>query len=104
MATLTLDHVSKTYGAGGPHAVRAVENVDFAWQADTWYTMKLRVEAQGDRALVRGKVWPRGEREPEAWTITLDDPVPNRSGCPGLYGYSAADIHYDNLNVTRNER
>jgi hypothetical protein len=84
--------------------LRAVENVEFPMQPDVWYTVKLRVEPQGDHALVRGKVWPRGEKEPEAWTISLDDPVPNRSGSAGLYGYSAADIFYDNLSVTRNER
>jgi len=84
--------------------LRAVQNVEFPLQPDVWYTVKLRVEPQGDRALVRGKVWPRGGKEPEDWTITLEDPVPNRSGSPGLYGYSAADIFYDNLTVTRNER
>jgi hypothetical protein len=84
--------------------LRAVQNVDYPLKPDVWYTVKLRVEAQGERALARGKVWPRGEKEPEAWTITLEDPVPNRSGCPGIYGYSAADIFYDNLTVTRNER
>ena len=39
------------------------------------------------------------EPEPEAWSIEATDPLPNRNGSPGLYGYSAADIYYDNIKV-----
>ena len=59
--------------------------------------MKLRVETSGDKAMVRGKVWPKGEPEPAEWTIAAEDPHPIQQGAPGLYGYSPAELYYDNL-------
>ena len=65
--------------------------------------MKLQAKVQGDRAVVRGKLWPRGEAEPDAWLITAEDPSPNRSGSPGLYGNAnVCEIHLDNISVTPN--
>ena len=61
--------------------------------------MKMMVEIMDDKAVIRGKVWRTGESEPEAWTITAEDPLPNREGSPGIYGNSPADIYYDNLKV-----
>jgi outer membrane protein assembly factor BamB len=82
--------------------LRLMEEVDFKWDPDVWYTMKLRAEVQGDIGLIRGKVWRRGDPEPAAWTVTARDPRPVRHSSPGLYGYSAAEILYDNLSVTAN--
>ena len=82
--------------------LRMADQVPLAWLPDTWYTVKLRVDADQDGALVRGKVWPKGEPEPAAWTITVRDPHPIASGSPGLYGYSPSPIYYDNLKVTPN--
>ncbi len=83
--------------------LRMAKTVDFAWAPDTWYTMKMKVDLEptddGQIALVRGKVWRRDEPEPEAWSIEATDPLPNRNGSPGRYGYSAADIYYDNIRV-----
>ncbi len=64
--------------------------------------MKLRVEVRKDGCHVAGKVWPRGDPEPAAWTIEVDDPLPIASGSPGLIGYSPAEIFYDNIRVTKN--
>jgi hypothetical protein len=77
------------------------KNVEFKWEPDVWYTMKLQVEVSGNNALVQGKVWPRSEKEPEAWTITMEDALPNLEGSPGLYGYSPAEIYYDNIKIMR---
>ena len=79
--------------------LRMAKTIDFAWETDVWYTMKMTVETTTDKAIIRGKVWRRGEPEPEAWTITTEDPLPNREGSPGIYGYSATEIYYDNLKV-----
>lgn len=84
--------------------LRVEKSVPFPWDPDVWYTMKFRVDQQGDKSLVRGKVWKRGEPEPAEWTVTAEDPHPIRSGSPGLYGYSPVDIHYDNVKVTVNAR
>ncbi len=80
-------------------------NVDFPWEPDVWYHMKLRVDAGagGDKGVARGKVWKKGEPEPASWTITLEDPIPVRAGSPGIYGDSVTDIHWDNLTVKVSE-
>lgn len=79
--------------------LRMVQRVPFEWAPDVWYTMKMRVDVEGGRAVVRGKVWKRGDAEPDAWTIEAEDPLPIREGSPGLYGYSPANIYYDNVTV-----
>lgn len=79
--------------------LRMAKTIDFSWETDVWYTMKMTVEIMDDKAVIRGKVWRTGDPEPEAWTITAEDPLPNREGSPGIYGYSPADIYYDNLKV-----
>lgn len=75
----------------------------FAAEPDTWYRMKLRVVAQGDKGHVRGKVWKKDDAEPGQWTITLDDPLPVPAGSPGLYGDSVSDIYWDNVTVRASE-
>ena len=79
--------------------LRMAKTIDFVWEMDVWYTMKMMVEVTDDKAVIRGKVWRRGEPEPAEWTITAEDPLPNREGSPGIYGYSATEIYYDNLKV-----
>ena len=80
--------------------LRLEHTVPFPWETDVWYTMKMRVDVENDRALIRGKVWRADRGEPEEWTISVEDPVPNRRGSPGLYGYSPTTIFYDNVKVT----
>lgn len=79
--------------------LRMAKTIDFPWETDVWYTMKMMVEVMDDKAVIRGKVWRTGEPEPAEWTITAEDPLPNREGSPGIYGYSATEIYYDNLKV-----
>jgi len=77
------------------------KTIDFKWNPDVWYTMKLRVDTASGKSIVKGKVWPRSEKEPEAWTITMEDPLPNPEGSPGIYGYSPAEIYYDNIKIMK---
>lgn len=79
--------------------LRMAKTIDFAWDTDVWYTMKMKVEVIDDKAVISGKVWRTGEQEPDEWTITAEDPLPNSEGSPGIYGYSPAIIYYDNLKV-----
>ena len=79
--------------------LRMAETIDFPWETNVWYTMKMMVEIVDNKAVIRGKVWRMGEEEPAEWTITAEDPLPNREGSPGIYGYSATEIYYDNLKV-----
>ncbi len=87
----------RTWGA----ELLEAKNVEFKWEQDVWYTMKLQVDFKGSKAIVHGKVWPRAEKEPEAWTITLEDDLPNFEGSPGLYGYSPSDIYFDNIQIMK---
>jgi outer membrane protein assembly factor BamB len=77
--------------------------VPFAAEPDTWYRMKLRVDAAGDKGTVRGKVWKKDAQEPADWTITLEDPLPVLMGSPGIYGDSASDLYWDDVTVRMNE-
>ena len=80
---------------------RFSKEVDFEWDPEVWYHMKLRVEpGPADSTSIRGKVWPKGEDEPAEWSIEAVDAIGHRHGVPGIYGYSSADIYYDNLKVT----
>jgi len=83
--------------------LRMAQDVAYEWVPDVWYTMKMRVDVVGENAVVKGKVWKRDDAEPEDWTITVEDPVPNLTGSPGIYGVSYADIYYDNLKITVSE-
>ena len=49
--------------------------VDFKWEPNVWYTMKMTVDIVDDTAHVKGKVWLKGKPEPDEWTITVDDPL-----------------------------
>ena len=80
---------------------RFSKEVPLEWDPDVWYRLKLRVEPRDDGStLIRGRVWPKGESEPTRWTIEAVDAIGHARGSPGIYGYSSADIHYDNLKVT----
>jgi outer membrane protein assembly factor BamB len=84
-----------------PEMTVRVDNVK--WDANTWYRMKLRVENRAKDTLVQGKVWPRDQPEPKAWTIEKIDTIPHRKGSPGLYGDGISDVMFDNVRVYRNQ-
>lgn len=70
---------------------------------DQWYTLKLSVVPGENQATVRGKVWPRGEQEPDHWLVEMVDQSPNLNGTPAIFGNSPdAEIYLDNLQVTAN--
>jgi len=82
---------------------RMAKSVPFAWEPNKWYTLKLQASNSGAQAVVRGKVWPRGDPEPAAWTVEASDDRPNVQGSPGLYGdANDAEITLDNIRVFPN--
>jgi outer membrane protein assembly factor BamB len=89
---------------------RIDRTLSFPWKPGVWYSTKLTTTVKGDKAFVRGKVWPRGQPEPKEWTVELVDPTPNREGAPGLYTYAmgvaenepGTEVFYTNLRVTPN--
>ncbi len=87
-----------------PHDYRTFSEADFRPESNKWYTMKLRVEPGDGQVKVLGKLWPRGEEEPDAWTMEMVDQAPNLHGSPGLFGKSdTAELFVDNIKVFANE-
>lgn len=84
---------------------RFSKTVPFEWQANTWYTLKLKSENKDGKAILRGKVWKTSDTEPEAWTVEGEDQLPNTIGSPGLFGNSTdAEFYVDNVTVTANDK
>jgi outer membrane protein assembly factor BamB len=91
---------------------RVDKSIDWAWKPGTWYRLKLTVDLRNGKGVVRGKAWPADGAEPAAWTIEFEDPIPNREGSPGLYGYATgileneegAAMYYANVQVTPNAK
>jgi len=78
--------------------------VPFAWKPDTWYRLKLRVEnLPNGQVRARGKAWPVGEAEPEAWQIDKIDPIGNVGGAPGFFINAQFGAYYDNLSLYKNQ-
>lgn len=80
----------------------------FKFTAKTWYTIKAKVmpDKAGNTGTVLGKAWPRGEDEPEDWSITVKVPNVHMQGSPGIYGFSPQSRHrvyVDNVKVEPNE-
>ncbi len=82
---------------------RFSKTIPFSWKPDVWYTIKLRAATEDGKAVLQAKVWPRGETEPDDWTMEAVDEAPNLQGSPGLFGNASdAEIFIDNINVTAN--
>ncbi len=90
---------------------RIDESIAFPWKPDTWYRMKFKVTPQNGKALIQAKAWARDDKEPEKWSIEVEDAYPNTEGTPFLYGFSVGDvgpkepgasIYYDNLKIYPN--
>lgn len=84
--------------------LRFAKTIPFTWQAGSWYTLKLQCENADGQAVLRGKVWPRGQAEPVVWSIEASDATPNTVGSPGLFGNATdAEFYIDNVEVHANQ-
>lgn len=79
---------------GSRTAVDILATVMFPHAAETFY--ELRFEAEG--AALRGKVWLRGDDEPEGWTITAANGDLPR-GTPGIYAGGQSRVDFDRLTI-----
>lgn len=76
----------------------------FPWKPGQWYTMKFTVHVEGDKAQLKGKVWPKGSAEPAAWTMQHEIAGAETHGSPGMYADATnAEIFIDNITVTANK-
>lgn len=83
---------------------KRINSVDFAWQKDAWYHLKLRVQNNADGTThIQGKAWKTGDAEPAQWMIDKVDNIPNRQGSPGLFADAQFGAYFDNLKVTANQ-
>jgi outer membrane protein assembly factor BamB len=86
-----------------PETTRTV-TVPFAWQPNTWYRLKIRVQNQpGGAVRAQGKAWPVGQPEPAAWLIDKLDADGHHNGAPGLFIDAQFGAHLDNLRITQNQ-
>jgi hypothetical protein len=83
--------------------LRFAKTIPFEYEPDTWYTLKLQSQNKDGTAILRGKVWKRGQSEPDQWTIEAADAAPNVVGAPGMFGNASdAEIFIDNVKVYAN--
>lgn len=86
-----------------PETVRTVK-VPFAWKADTWYRLKLRVEnLPNGQVRAQGKAWAASDPEPAAWMIDKTDPIGNHEGAPGLFINAPFGAYLDNFSLSKNQ-
>jgi outer membrane protein assembly factor BamB len=87
---------------------RLKEVVPFKMIANTWYTLKSRVDANPDGSgVVRAKAWAKGQPEPEAWTIEVKVAKLHQNGAPGLFSFTPLNqkrAYLDNVSVTPNTK
>lgn len=80
---------------------------NFKVSANTWYTLKTRVDVKEDGSgVVRGKVWPKDQPEPEAWTVEAPVARAHKNGSPGIFGFTPLNqrrVYLDNLSITPNK-
>ncbi len=85
------------------HDKRTQKELEFDLQPNVWYTLKLRAANEDGKAVLQGKIWKRGDKEPADWSIEMKDPVPNMAGAPGLFGNATnAELYIDNVLVKSN--
>jgi len=78
-------------------------SVPYKVKYKTWYTLKSRVDLKADgTAIIKGKVWPKGEDEPSEWTIEVPHKDGHGKGAPGLFGFSPQSqkpVYVDNISI-----
>lgn len=90
---------------------RIDKSVNFPWQPNTWYRLKLTTEIADGKGVIKGKAWPRNQKEPAAWMVEVSDAYPVTEGSAALYGYvtgnfddkPGTEIYYDNVRITPNK-
>lgn len=85
---------------------RVKVDADFPVAANTWYTLKTRVDLSEDGSgVIRGKAWERTAPEPDKWTIEFTHKTAHKKGAPGLFGFapqSQKRVYIDNIKITPN--
>ena len=73
------------------------------WESGSWTWFRLRVSAAGEgKWKVEAKAWPATAKEPEAWSLSLEETQAPPAGRASVWGqpYSDTPIRFDDLSVT----
>jgi outer membrane protein assembly factor BamB len=85
---------------------RLKQEVPFKVVANTWYTLKTKVDVAKDGSgVVMAKIWDKAQPEPAAWTIEVKVPRAHKNGSPGIFALTPLNqkrVYLDNLSVTPN--
>ena len=85
---------------------RLKQEVPFKVVANTWYTLKTKVDVAKDGSgVVMAKIWNKAQPEPAAWTIEVKVPRAHKNGSPGVFALTPMNqkrVYLDNLSVTPN--
>jgi outer membrane protein assembly factor BamB len=84
---------------------RLKEQVAFTAERNTWYHLKVRVDADKDGSgVVHAKAWKKSEAEPEKWTLEYTHKTAHANGSPGFYCLTPQEQRgwIDNLEVKPN--
>jgi len=82
---------------------------DIKTKKNVKWVAKLGSQAYGNPVVAdgkvrgRGKAWPTGQPEPDAWTIEKVDPIGNHKGAPGFFIDAEFGAYIDNIKVARNQ-
>ncbi len=103
---ITLDGGNRILEVSSNHE-RVKKNVKYRITPNTWYHLKTHVQrsAEGSGA-VRAKVWPRAEKEPEAWTIEVPLKNVHEKGAPAVFAFSPQAqkrVYIDNIKISAAE-
>jgi outer membrane protein assembly factor BamB len=83
---------------------RLKESVKFTIAPNTWYRLKTHVKANADgTGTVFAKAWPRGEKEPAAWTMEVPLKKAHPHGAPAVYAFSPQSqkrVFIDNIKLS----
>ena len=80
---------------------------------DVWYRFKLTAAVEGGKGVIRGKVWPKSQKEPAEWSVEVNDEYPIGEGSAALYGYvpgilseqnPGPEVYFDNVRITPNKK
>ncbi len=79
----------------------------FKMKANTWYTLKTRVDRKADGSgVVLAKAWDKSGPEPDAWTIEVKLSRVHAQGSPGVFSFTPLNqkrAYLDNISVTPNK-
>ena len=81
-------------------------SVPFSIRTNTWYRLKTCVDlVSSNTGVIKAKVWPKEEEEPDSWTLEVEHNNAHVKGAPGIYAMSPQSkkkVYIDNISISQN--